>query len=63
MGCFMSEVKSSNDRFVLLRNRYDYCRDCMLGEYSECEYLVDLDGCFFCECHGKWLKSVLRVYI
>jgi len=60
----IDNIKSSNEKYVLLRHRYDYCQCCMLGEFSECEGLVSLDGCAYCETHGKWLKpTAMRVNI
>jgi len=52
----------ANLKYILLRNRYDYCQCCMLGEYSECDGLIQLDGCDYCDIHCKYLKkSSLRV--
>ena len=59
----MNNIKpAANDKYILLRHRYDYCQCCMLGEFSECEGLIILDGCDYCDIHGKYLKKFsLRV--
>jgi len=54
----MDNIKSSNEKYVLLKFRFDYCHCCLLGEYSECGNLIELDGSWFCDMHGKYLKPM-----
>ena len=55
----MNNIKpAANDKYVLLSLRFEYCKDCMYGSSSECSELIQLDGCFFCAAHDKFLKPM-----
>jgi len=55
----MNNIKSAvNDKYVLLKLRFDYCNGCLLGEFSECDNLINFDGCHYCDMHGKYLKPM-----
>jgi len=51
---------------LLMRNKYDYCRICTLGQYATCEYFEpQTEDCHaWCTAHNKCLRELtLRVYI
>jgi len=45
---------------LLMRNRYDYCRDCSMGGYATCEYFEpQSESCHaWCACYSKCLREL-----